>query len=90
MASHILYDCEALVVLRFRHLGHHLLEMGNYTDISISKVQHHIQSAGLLSAQTNEFYSLGTYSVKQDRSVLTQEFIFQYIPFYLVENVTVR
>lgn len=47
-ASHILYDCEALVVLRFRHLDHNFLEPGDCTDISFSKVQHYIQSAELL------------------------------------------
>ena len=47
-ASRVLYDCEALVVLRFRHLGHHFLEPAECTDISISTVQHFFQSTGLL------------------------------------------
>jgi len=40
--SRILYTCEALVVLRFRHLVHHFLEPDHCTHISISKVQHYI------------------------------------------------
>jgi hypothetical protein len=51
MALHILCDFEALVVLRFWHLGHHFLKQGDFTDISISKVLHFVHSAGLLNAQ---------------------------------------
>jgi hypothetical protein len=29
--------CEALVVLRFRHLGHNFLKSGDFTDTFISK-----------------------------------------------------
>jgi hypothetical protein len=36
MASHVLCDCEALTVLRFRHLGHHLIP-GDFADISVGK-----------------------------------------------------
>jgi len=46
MASHFLCDCEALVVLRFRHLGHNFLKLG-FANISVSKVLH---NAGLLIA----------------------------------------
>jgi hypothetical protein len=45
-ASHVLCDCKALVVLRFRHLAHRSLTQGDFADISISKVQ----STGLLNA----------------------------------------
>ena len=37
MASHVLYDCETLVVLRFRHLGHHFLRPCDFADTSVSK-----------------------------------------------------
>jgi len=47
MTSHFLCDCEALVVLRFRHLGHHFLKLGGFANISVSKVLH---NAGLLNA----------------------------------------
>jgi len=33
MASHVLCDFEALVILRFRHLGHYVLKPGNFADI---------------------------------------------------------
>jgi hypothetical protein len=49
-ASHVLCDCEALAVLRFRHLGHRFSKLGDFADISISKVLHFVQSAGLLNA----------------------------------------
>jgi hypothetical protein len=48
--SHVLCDFEALVILRFRHLGHYVLKPGNFADISVSKVLHLVQSAGLLNA----------------------------------------
>jgi hypothetical protein len=50
MASHVLYDCEALVVLISRHLGHHFLKPGDFADISVTKVLHFVQGAGLLNA----------------------------------------
>jgi len=50
MASHVLCDFEALVILRFRHLSHYVLKPGNFADISVSKVLHLVQSAGLLNA----------------------------------------
>jgi hypothetical protein len=46
---HILSDCEVLAVLRFRHLGHHFLKPADFAGISISKVLHFIQTAGLLN-----------------------------------------
>jgi len=48
MASHVLLT-EALVLLRFRHLGQHLLNQV-ITNISISKALHFLQSVGLLHA----------------------------------------
>jgi hypothetical protein len=50
MASHVLCDDEAVTVLRFRHRGHHFLKKGDFTEISISKVLHFVQSVGLLNA----------------------------------------
>ena len=35
--SHVLCDCEAWVVLRFKLLGHHFFKTGDFTNISISK-----------------------------------------------------
>jgi len=49
-ASHVLGDCKALAVLRFRQLGHCSLTPGDSADISISKALHCVQSAGLLNA----------------------------------------
>jgi hypothetical protein len=51
MASPVLCDCEALAVLRFRHLGHHLLKLGDFADNSVTKVLHFVWSAGLLNVQ---------------------------------------
>jgi hypothetical protein len=44
--AYVLGDCETLAALRFRHLGHHLLKPGDFTDISVSKVLHFLQSWG--------------------------------------------
>jgi hypothetical protein len=49
MASHILCDCDALATLRFRHLGHHFTKPGDFEDISVSKILHFVQGAGLLN-----------------------------------------
>jgi hypothetical protein len=47
-AAHILCNCEAIAYLRFRHLGHYLMECGDYKDTPISKILHFIQSVELL------------------------------------------
>jgi hypothetical protein len=49
MASHILYDCEAVATLRFMHLGHHFMKPGDIEDISVSKILHFVQCARLLN-----------------------------------------
>jgi hypothetical protein len=48
LATHILCDCEARAYLRFRQLGHYLMEPGDYWDAHVSKILHFIQSIGLL------------------------------------------
>jgi hypothetical protein len=50
MVSDILCDCEAWAVLRFSHLGCHILKPADFADVSVSKVLHFIQSAGLLNS----------------------------------------
>jgi hypothetical protein len=50
MAPHVLCNCEALVMLRFRHWGCYFLKPDAFADISISKVLHFVQDAGLLNA----------------------------------------
>ena len=50
MTSHVLCDCKALAILRFRHMSHHFLKAGDYADISISKVLQFVQSVGMLIA----------------------------------------
>ena len=47
--SHVICDCEALATLIFRHLGCHFMKPGNFEDISVSKILHFVQSAGLLN-----------------------------------------
>jgi len=37
VSSHVLCDCEAQAVLRFKHLGHHFLKQGDFANICISK-----------------------------------------------------
>jgi hypothetical protein len=48
-ASHILCDREALATLRFRHLGYHFIKPGDFEDISVNKILHFVQGAGLLN-----------------------------------------
>ena len=49
-ASHVLRDCGALAILRFRHLGQHFLESGDFDCISVSRAVHFVQSVVLLNA----------------------------------------
>jgi hypothetical protein len=47
-ATHVLCDWEAIVHLRFRHLGQFFMEPSDYYDVPISKVLHFIRSVGLI------------------------------------------
>jgi hypothetical protein len=47
-ATHILYDCEAVAHIRFRHLGQFFLETSDYYDAPIDKVLHFIRGVGLI------------------------------------------
>ena len=49
MASHVLCDCEALVVLRLRHLGSHFFQAVNNANISVSNTVQFVQSVRLLN-----------------------------------------
>jgi hypothetical protein len=49
-ASRVLCDCEALAILRFRHLGHYFLQPADFANISVSKILHCVQNAELLNA----------------------------------------
>jgi hypothetical protein len=51
-ASHVLCDSKALATLRFRHLGHHFMKPGDSGDISVGKILHFVQGAGLLNECT--------------------------------------
>ena len=55
-ASHVLCDCEAVATLRYRHLGHHLMKSGNFEDISVSKILHFVQGAGMLNEWAQELH----------------------------------
>jgi hypothetical protein len=46
---HVLCEHEALATVRFRHLGHHFMKPGDFEDISVSKMLHFVQGAGLLN-----------------------------------------
>jgi hypothetical protein len=48
-ALHVLGDCEALATIRFRYLGYHFIKPGDFKDISVSRLLHFVQSAGLLN-----------------------------------------
>lgn len=47
--SHVLCDCEALTVLRFRHLDRHFLQPSDFGDISACKILQFVQSVWLLN-----------------------------------------
>jgi hypothetical protein len=49
MASLVPCACETLATLRFRHLGH-LMQPGACEDMSINRLLHFVQGAGLLDA----------------------------------------
>jgi hypothetical protein len=48
-ASHVVCAREALATLRFRHLGCYFMKPGDFEDISVSKILHFVQGAGLLN-----------------------------------------
>ena len=50
MASHVLCDCEALALLRFRQLACRCMKPGDFEDISVGRILHFIQGAGLLDS----------------------------------------
>jgi hypothetical protein len=48
-ASCVPCDCEALATQRFKHQGHHFMKPGDFEDISVHKILHFVQNAGLLN-----------------------------------------
>jgi hypothetical protein len=50
MTSRALCNSEAVAVLRFGQLCHHLSKLDGIANISLSKVLHFVQSVGLLNA----------------------------------------
>jgi hypothetical protein len=49
-ATHILFDCEAIANLRFRHLDQFFKEPSDYYEVPINRVLHFIRSLGLIKA----------------------------------------
>jgi hypothetical protein len=49
MALHVLGDCEALAILRFRHVGHHFMKLSDFEDIPVYRILHFVQGTGLLT-----------------------------------------
>jgi hypothetical protein len=47
-ATHVLYDCEAIAHLRFRHLGQFFMEPSDFYDAPMSKVLHFNKSVELI------------------------------------------
>jgi hypothetical protein len=45
---YIIFYCEAIAYLRFRHLGQFIMEPSDFYDAPIIKVLHFIQSVGLI------------------------------------------
>jgi len=43
-------SCDALAEFRFRHLGQLFMKLGDFEDISVSRILHFIQNAGLLNS----------------------------------------
>jgi hypothetical protein len=41
--THILCDRKGIAYLRFRHMGHYVMEPGEYQDAPISKILHSVQ-----------------------------------------------
>jgi hypothetical protein len=50
-ATHILCDCEAIVYLKFRHLGHFFMEPSDFYDAPMIKVLYFIRSIGLIKGE---------------------------------------
>jgi hypothetical protein len=57
-AKHILCDCEGIAYLRFFHLGHYLMEPGDYQDTPVRKIPHFIWSVGLLKGWNREGWTI--------------------------------
>lgn len=55
-APHTLCNCEAVVYLRFCHLGQYLMELGDYLDAPLSEVLHFVQSGGCWRAVNRKGY----------------------------------
>jgi len=49
MVSDVLCDCESLATLRYRNLGCNFVKPSDFEDISVSKILHFAQGAGLLN-----------------------------------------
>jgi hypothetical protein len=46
--EHILFDCEAIAHLRFRHLGQFFMEPSDFYDAPVFKVLNFIRNVGLI------------------------------------------
>ena len=96
MASHVLCHCEALVTLRFRHLGHHFMKPDDFEDISVSKTLHCVQDVGLLNGCANGLHiiSIPVGSLQclpfciLFYSVIFYSILFYSILFYSTSNPT--
>jgi hypothetical protein len=45
-AARVLCDCEALAVLKFRHLGNNFLKPDDFADVSVNKILHFVPKCG--------------------------------------------
>ena len=47
--SNVQCDSQTLATIRSRHLGHHFMKPSDFEDISVSRILHFVQGAGLLN-----------------------------------------
>jgi hypothetical protein len=84
MVLQVLYDCEALATLRFRHLARHFMKPGDLEEISVSRILQDVQGAGLLNARIQGLHKVSR-TVKVHGSLLCMSFLYS-ILFYTVHS----
>jgi hypothetical protein len=88
MASHVLCHCEALVTLRFRHLGHHFMKADDFKDISVSRTLHCVQDVGQLNGCANGLHISIPVEVHGSPQCLPFCILFYSILFYSTSHPT--
>jgi hypothetical protein len=47
--SNVYCDSQNFAALRYRHLGHHFMKPAGFEDISVNRILHFVQGAGMLN-----------------------------------------